>query len=129
LQIANWLHIPVCSEILFYQLCFDYGVFSEIIINLRQIKNSAFDTFQPYVAAILAPSLQTLHPPQFKNSGSKLNNALHFVELQDFHAGVLPSLYYRIVSKIIWFRDNIAPLFLSSVKNARPYSSNRKRFR
>jgi len=40
-----------------------------------------------------APHLRTFHVPQFKNPGSNLSNALHFVELQDLRVGLLPSLY------------------------------------
>jgi len=33
----------------------------------------------------------------------KLNNVLHFVELQEFRAGLLPSLHYRIVLTMLFF--------------------------
>jgi len=36
-------------------------------------------------------------------SKSKLNNATHFVVLQDLRAGLLPSLYHQIVSTMLFF--------------------------
>jgi len=58
---------------LYCQLCFDYyDVYNEIIINLRMTKQ-CINTFQQYVAAILAPTLQSFHAPQFKNPGSREN--------------------------------------------------------
>ena len=64
---------------------------------------------------------------KFKNqTRSKLNNASHFVELQDLRAGLLPSLYYPMVSTMRFFRDNVL-LFLSLMRNAQPYPGNHKR--
>jgi len=40
----------------YYPLCFDYGAYSEIIINFTNDENNAFNTFQQYFAAILVPS-------------------------------------------------------------------------
>jgi len=55
---------------------------------------------------------------------------LHFNELQDLCSGLLPSLYIiELVSKIILFRDDIVPLFLSRVGNAELHSGNHKRNR
>jgi len=53
---------------------------------------------------------------------SKLKKRLHFVELQDLRAGRLPSLYYGIVSRMLFFRNTALLLFLSRVRIAQPYS-------
>jgi len=34
------------------------------------------------------------------------NNGLHFVELTELRAGLLPSLYYRIVTTMLLYRNN-----------------------
>jgi len=39
-------------------------------------KNIAFNTFQKYVAAILAPPLQIFHASHFKNPGSRQNREI-----------------------------------------------------
>ena len=73
--------------------------------------------------------LQISHDPQFKNPGYKLNSALHFVELQDLRAGLL--LCYRTVSQILIYSFMIThcSIIFSRVRNAQPYSGNRKHSR
>jgi len=68
----------------------------------------------------LAPTLQAFHASQIRNPGSgpKLNRAVSLVELQDLRAGLSPSLYYRILSKMLFFRDNAVLLFLFCIRNA-----------
>ena len=77
------------------------------------IKKNEFNTFLQYLAAILAPLLQT---SCFFNPKLKLSFALHFVHLQDLRAR---RKYYRMVSTTLLFHDNgIVPVFLSRVGNA-----------
>jgi len=45
---------------------------------------------------------------EIKNAlNQTLNNTLRFVKRQDLRAGVLPSLYYRIVTAMLLFRNNV----------------------
>jgi len=53
-----------------------------------------------------------------KKKYSKLNTALHFVDLQGFlRAGHAPSLCYRIGSTMLCFSNNTVPLFLFPSEN------------
>jgi len=66
-HVANRFHILVCSEILSCPLCFDYGVYSEMMNNLRIIKTMHFQ----YVAAIPAPPLRIFTPPSLRTQDLK----------------------------------------------------------
>ena len=53
---------------------------------------------------------------------SKLNNALLFLDIQDLRARHLLSLYYRIVSTMLFYRNyTTVLLFLSSMRTSRPW--------
>jgi len=62
--------------------------------------------WRPFV--INAPMLDAYRSRNrdLKYSYTRVNNALHFVELQDLRAGLLPSHYYRVVSTMLFFRIN-----------------------
>jgi len=69
--------------------------------------------------------LRTFHAAQ-KNLVSNLNSALNSVELHELRA-LLPSLYCRIASKMLFFRStNIVPLVLFRMSIAQLCRGNRK---
>jgi len=59
-----------CS--LYCPLCFDYGVYNEMIINLRMMK-TVHSILQKYVSAMLVLSLRTFHAPQLVNQALERN--------------------------------------------------------
>jgi len=116
--------IPVCSEIWSCTLWFDY--FHKTPHFHPRHRQLPFRN-DPPKNSVVRPTLANFSHPQFKNPGFKLNDALHFVEPQGLRAGLLPCLYHGVVSKTLFFRDNIVRIFPSRVRNAQPYTGNRKR--
>jgi len=78
--------------------------------------NNTFITIQQSSTAILA---QPCEPSKFP--ALQLSIALYIVKLQDSQAGLLPSLYYQMLSTMLFFGDHtVFPLSLSRVKNPQP---------
>jgi len=63
------------------------------------------------LSANIHPWLKPLVTPPAKKPCSKLNNVLHFLELQDLCSGFSPSFCYPMVSTMLLFRNNAMLLF------------------
>ena len=81
---ANRLQTTVCSEVLFRPLCFDYGVYSYLIINSRMDKTMHLIFFNNMSLTNSCLPMWTFHAPQFKTPGFSASTLLCCVRQTEY---------------------------------------------